>query len=115
MTFCGPLGGAVCAAGGVAGAITSEPGIASLIGGGVGFGFSLLPNDLSKPLVFSVGIGMLGCVILTSSVSGSTKVGVTMTTSSVVEWVMFLDLKSAPRIGMLAAPGVLLRRSVVRW
>ena len=38
-----------------------------------------------------------------------------MTTSSVVEWVTFFDLKSAPIMGMLAIPGVLLRRSVVRW
>lgn len=114
VTFCGPLAGALCAAGGVFGGITSEPGIASLSAGAVGFGFCLLPSDLSKPLVSNVGIGKLGCVIFTSSFSGSTRVGVTITTNSVVEWVMFFDLKSAPRMGMLAIPGVLLSRSVVR-
>jgi hypothetical protein len=57
---------------------------------------------------------MSGSVGNAVSVSGSTTVGVTTTTSSVVAWFTLFDLKSAPRMGILAAPGVLLRMSVVR-
>jgi hypothetical protein len=90
-------------------------GCSGLIAGAAGCGFRFLPSDLSNLPVFSVGIGRSGCLGSAVSVRGSTRVGVTTTTSSVVAWLTFFDLKRAPRIGMLAAPGVLLMMSVVRW
>jgi hypothetical protein len=62
-----------------------------------------------------VGTGISGSTGWVVSVSGSTTVGVTTTINSVVEWLTLFDLNRAPRIGILAAPGVLLKMSVVRW
>jgi hypothetical protein len=70
---------------------------------------------LSNDPVSKTGTGIDGSTGWVVSVSGSTTVGVTTTTNSVVEWFVFFDLKSAPRIGILAMPGVLLRMSVVLW
>jgi len=85
-----------------------------LVGGAAGLGFRFLPSDLSNPPVSSVGIGRSGWTGTVVSVRGSTTVGVTTTINSVVEWLTVFDLKSAPSMGMLAAPGFLLMMSVVR-
>ena len=97
------------------GATFPNGGLSGLSGGATGCGLRFLPSDRSNAPVFNVGIGISGCAGTVVSVSGSTMVGVTTTTNSVVEWFTFFDLNSAPRIGILAAPGVLLRMSVVRW
>src|ERR1019366_5519670 len=73
-----------------------------LTGGAAGCGFRFLPNDLSNPSGLRGEIGRSGWPGSVVSASGSTTVGVTTTTNSVVEWFIFLDLKRYPRIGMLA-------------
>jgi hypothetical protein len=61
--------------------------------GGAGLGLRFLPRESSKPFVSRVRIGRAGSAGGAVSISGSTRVGVTTTTSSVVEWFMFFDLK----------------------
>jgi hypothetical protein len=60
--------------------------------GGVGFGLRFLPSESSKFFLSTVGIGRFGSVGGAVSAIGSTTVGVTIITSSVVEWFTFLDL-----------------------
>ncbi len=72
---------------GGSGAGTSSPygGRSGFNDGAAGRGFLSLPSDLSKPSLLRVGIGISGCAGSLISLSGSTTVGVTRTTSSVVE------------------------------
>jgi hypothetical protein len=64
----------------------------------------VLPQRLVKGASIQGGIGRSGCASSAVSVSGSTRVGVTITTNSVFEWLTFFDLNSAPRIGMSQRP-----------
>src|SRR6202041_1669626 len=72
--------------------------------GGTSFGRSRC-KALSKAFLSIFGTGMTGGCASSSCALGSTTRARTITTKSTTEWVLFLERKSWPRMGMSPMPG----------